>query len=137
MSPFRSGDIVARRKGVVLHKGLVIGDDQVLHNTPWRGEHLSSLQDFARGKRVHREATGQSVGADALLPQRPYHLLRNNCEHTVYRAAAGQAHSPQLRAWGVGAALAVVALAVTRHPALAAAGFALGRRLVGGSQRRP
>ena len=132
MSQFRVGDIVARRKGLVMHKGLMVGADKVLHNTPLRGEHVSSLQDFARGRRVRREAQVQTTVAHAhpQAPRRSYHLLRNNCEHTVYRAVGETARSPQLRAWGLGAALALVGLAATRHPAAVAAGFALGKRLL-------
>ena len=34
-------DIVVRRKGLVMHKGLVLPDGCILHNTPGRGEHVS------------------------------------------------------------------------------------------------
>jgi hypothetical protein len=41
----------------------------------------------------------------------------------------GQAESPQLKSWIVGIGVATVAFALTRHPAITAAGYALGRSL--------
>ncbi len=101
MSAPRPGDIVSRRKGVVMHKGLVMRDGSVLHNTPFRGETRVSMTEFAAGKRVyveHQETdvrTGALRRAEYLDPQ-GYDLLRNNCEHTVYRLTQGKAESPQL-----------------------------------------
>jgi hypothetical protein len=59
---------------------------------------------------------------------RGYNLLTNNCEHTVSRITQGRAESPQLRSWIVSTGLAVAAFAVTRHPAAAAAAYAVGRK---------
>jgi hypothetical protein len=129
MSRFYAGDVVARRKGLVMHHGVVLPGGRVLHNTPLRGEHIGTLAEFARGKRVYR------VGGDgrkgALGPMRPYNLFTNNCEHTVSRYTQGRASSRQLRGWVAGMSLGAVALALTRHPALGAAGYALGRRWAG------
>jgi hypothetical protein len=124
---FQAGDIVARRKGLVMHKGLVMQDGSILHNTPSRGEHLSTEREFAAGRRVRVERS--TIGPVPELRRRGYHLFRNNCEHTVHRASTGRAHSPQLKAWLAGVGVAAVALVVARHPGAAAAGYALGRRL--------
>ena len=129
---------MARRKGVVMHKGLVMGDGRILHNTPLRGEHLSTEREFRAGRRLIVQRSS-AVDGPPTAPHdhgRAYHLFRNNCEHTVHRAATGRAHSPQLKAWVAGVGLAAVALLVTRHPAIAVAGFAAGRRLVGGLKDR-
>jgi len=137
MARYLAGDLLSRRKGLVMHRGIALGDGRVLHNTPGRGEHISSETDFANGQRVHvtsatyserRRALAHAAVLETSGSARPYHLLGNNCEHTVHRAASGDARSPQLRGWVAGVGLAAVALAVTRHPGIAAAGFALGQK---------
>ncbi|MEQ8858747.1 MAG: hypothetical protein RIC56_08875 [Pseudomonadales bacterium] len=138
MSRLMSGDVVARRKGLVMHKGVLLADGRVLHNTPGRGEHTSTLDEFRRGQRVYRvgsRASGRYL-TDAGVGGRGYNLFTNNCEHTVSRVTDGRAHSQQLRGWVAGASLAAVAFALTRHPGLGAAGFALGRSLVARLDRR-
>lgn len=133
MSQCRPGDIVARRKGLVMHKGLVMRDGRILHNTPLRGEHVSTEQEFRAGRRlrVERTVAGSTLVAEPHLERRTYHLFHNNCEHTVHRVGTGRAHSPQLKAWVAGFGIAALALVLTRHPGVAAAGFAVGRRLAG------
>ncbi|MEM1229237.1 MAG: hypothetical protein AAGI15_01775 [Pseudomonadota bacterium] len=135
MSRYLPGDIVSRRKGLVMHRGLVLEDGRVLHNTPEHGEHVSSMAEFAAGQRVRvarrdfatrRESL--SVAARGRRARR-YHLLRNNCEHTIYRDARGRTRSPQLTGWALGLGLAGAGLLAVRHPAAGAAGFALGQRL--------
>lgn len=137
MTRYLAGDVVSRRKGLVMHRGIALGDGRVMHNTPGRGEHISSESEFANGQRVRVETASyaerqRSLAHAARLERshsgRSYHLLGNNCEHTVHRAASGSARSPQLRGWVAGVGLAAVALAVTRHPGIAAAGFALGQK---------
>ena len=137
MSRYLAGDILSRRKGLVMHRGVALGDGRVLHNTPGRGEHISSEVEFANGHRVNVARASYSSRQRSLAHAdqfersgagRSYHLLGNNCEHTVHRASSGEAHSPQLRGWVAGLGLAAVALVITRHPGIAAAGFALGQK---------
>ena len=134
MSNRSPGDIVSRRKGPVMHRGIVLDEDRVLHNTPLKGEHVSTFEGFCRGKRARVQHLDARERSRALRyaegrEERAYNPFTNNCEHTVTRATAGRARSPQLALIaGVGAAAA--ALALTRHPAVAVAAFALGRRLV-------
>ncbi len=126
---------MTRRKGLVLHKGVALGDGLILHNTPSRGEHISSEQDFLAGNRMGVINLERSARQRALsraqsvenVSTRSYHLLRNNCEHTVSRTTTGKASSPQLKAWLFGVGAAALAFAVTRHPGIAVAGYALGR----------
>lgn len=133
MTVFRAGDVVYRRKGLVRHKGLVLGDGRVLHNAPGRGEHISHMSEFGAGQRVWIEQRGvaSSRSTATVLPDRSrnYHLLTNNCEHTISRATRGRAESPQLKSWIAGIGLGALAFALTRHPGAAAAGYALGRGL--------
>jgi len=137
MARYLAGDVLSRRKGLVMHRGIALGDGRVMHNTPGRGEHISSLSEFANGQRVHARSASYTERRSALrhaaqlersAARRSYHLFGNNCEHTVSRANSGAAKSPQLRGWVAGVGLAAVALAVTRHPGIAAAGFALGQK---------
>lgn len=133
MTVFRAGDVVYRRKGLVRHKGLVLGDGRVLHNSPGRGEHISLLSEFGAGQRIWIEQRGAASRGNVAtaLPDysRRYHLLTNNCEHTISRATHGRAESPQLKSWIAGIGLGALAFALTRHPGAAAAGYALGRGL--------
>ena len=133
MSARVPGDIVSRRKGPVQHRGILLTEDRVLHNTPRKGEHISTFEDFCRGKRarVRHLATAERERALQYAQagrQRPYNPFTNNCEHTVTRATDGEARSPQL-AGIAGLSAAAVAFALTRHPGIAVAAFALGRRL--------
>lgn len=117
------GDVVARRKGVVVHKGLVLDDGRVLHNMPARGEHVSSVAEFADGHRIEvvPQALDQRRAAvrraeDALRRPRSYHLLEHNCDHTVTHLTEGRARSPQLANWLLGAGAALAVFAVARNP---------------------
>ncbi len=126
------GDIVSRRKGLVMHKGVVLADGSILHNSPFTGEHVVSESEFRDGKRLHVSRTYDERlrrAASSAKPSRSYNLLTNNCEHTVSRAMTGQAESPQLKSWIAGIGVATVAFALTRHPAVTVAGYALGRKL--------
>jgi len=129
------GDVVARRKGPVMHKGVVLADGRILHNTPSRGEHVSSLTEFSAGHHVHlvRRACDRSrASAYRARPRRgsSYNLFTNNCEHTTSRVVHGREESPQLRGWIAGLGVAALTFAITRHPGASAAGFAIGRRFV-------
>ncbi len=133
MSRYLPGDVVSRRKGFVMHRGIALGDGRVLHNTPFKGEHISSEEEFSAGQRLYVTRMDRTARQRALLHAqmdaagRPYHLLANNCEHTVSRAIGGEAESPQLRGWVVGLVAGAALLALTRSPAAAAAGFAAAR----------
>jgi len=141
MSSYLPGDIVSRRKGFVMHKGIALGDGRVLHNTPFRGEHISTEHEFRNGQRLYVTSQDRArreralLHAEGIRQGRSYSLLTNNCEHTVSRASTGRAQSPQLLGWAAGLAVGLaagvaagaVAFAVTRHPAAAAAGFAAMR----------
>ena len=128
------GDIVSRRKGLVMHRGVVMADGGILHNSPFRGEHVVSLTEFRAGRRLYVErndcprsrAGAATAGAHDV---RGYNLLTNNCEHTVSRVLHGRPESPQLRSWAAGVGVATLTFALTRHPGLTAAGFMLGRRI--------
>lgn len=129
----KPGDVVSRRKGLVMHRGIVLDDGSVLHNTPLRGQHVSSLSEFSKGRRVYEAQHGAELRMSTLnkvdSSERRYNPFTNNCEHTVTRATDGKARSPQLRGLLLGGALAVAGFALTRHPAVAIAGFAFGKRL--------
>ena len=125
------GDIVMRRKGPVMHKGIALDDGRILHNTIFTGEHVSSEQEFRRGRRVRVERLDRTERRNVLRAahsdsRRPYNLFTNNCEHTVYRARSGRGDSPQLKSFALGLAFGAAGLVLTRHPAVAVAGFALG-----------
>lgn len=136
MAYARPGDIVSRRKGLVMHRGIAMGNGRVLHNTPFKGEHICSESEFRDGKRMYVSNLDGDIRGRTLRrahahgdSRRGYNLLTNNCEHTVSRAATGEARSPQLHSWVMGTGFAAATFAVTRHPAAAAAAYAVGRKL--------
>ena len=127
------GDVVRRPKGPVTHVGIVLDNGMVLHNSPSRGEHVSTLAEFSRGRPVSVERLGTSerlrLLARAGSQGQRYDLLRNNCEHTYYRSREGRPRSPQLLSWTLGLAGAVAGTVVLRHWGATLAGWELGRRL--------
>ena len=134
------GDIVSRRKGLVMHHGIALGDGRVLHNTPFKGEHICSEHEFREGKRMYVSNVDGETRSRARRRahahvnthtenRRGYNLLTNNCEHTVSRATTGESRSPQLQSWLIGGGMAAATFALTRHPAAAAAAYAVGRKL--------
>jgi hypothetical protein len=132
MSRYLAGDVLSRRKGLVMHRGIALGDGRVLHNTPWRGEHITSEAEFRAGHRLSvtrldRASRERALAHAERITGRGYNLFSNNCEHTVTRAIDGRARSPQLLQWLGGAAAGGALLALTRHPGIAAAGFAAVR----------
>ena len=148
----RAGDIVSRRKGLVMHKGVALGDGRVLHNTPFKGEHICSEREFRDGRRmyvdrntdINRRRLMRQIREDRIREERTsrgriptqwegdsgrgYNLLTNNCEHTVSRVTTGKSESPQLRSWVLGTGLAAATFVLTRHPVATAAAYALGRK---------
>lgn len=131
---------MSRRKGIVMHRGIALGDGRVLHNTPFKGEHISSEEDFSAGQRLYVTRMDRAARQRALLHAetdshgRRYSLLGNNCEHTVSRAIGGEPESPQLREWVVGLVAGAALLALTRSPTAAAAGFAAVRGWMSGNR---
>ena len=132
------GDVIARRKGLVLHKGVVLQDGRVLHNMPERGEHVSTLSEFADGQRLEvlaqpldaRRAAVRRAQAVARAP-RHYDLISHNCDHTVTRLTEGRPRSPQVVNWLLGAGTALAVFAIAKNPRLAllaGAAVAKGRR---------
>lgn len=112
------GTIIARTKaGVAEHIGVITAHNLVLHNTPDRGEHESTVAEFAAGQIITIRGRVRDVMAFVnrvwrrRQNLRAYDLVSNNCEHTISALTADEPSSPQLRAWGF-AALVVVAFAV-------------------------
>lgn len=104
------GDILYRRKSMVMHVGIYLGQDRILHNTPKGGEHQVSFLDFAQDKPVFAQFSGISpeqllLRAQNILAQPShYNLLKNNCEHTTNQVLGEAAFSKQLseiEAWAL------------------------------------
>jgi hypothetical protein len=120
-----------------MHKGIVMPDGRILHNTPLEGEQICSLAEFSCGRRVYvtRCATNPFASGAPIerSSARPYCLFTNNCEHTVTRFTHGRPRSPQLRGWitGISVAAATLTLALTRNTSASAAAYTVGRSLLG------
>ena len=104
------GDLLYRRKSMVMHVGLYLGDNRVLHNSPKKGETEVSYDEFAAGKPVFARASGLAphtlAAKAAVLLANPgdYRLFKNNCEHTIGKILDDDAISRQLseiEAWAL------------------------------------
>ena len=119
---YEQGDILIRAKGLFDHMGVFLGNGMVLHNTPDKGVHISSVEVFANGKklRAHKIPARQRhyvlQNAHRILrsPQE-YSLFFNNCDHTVTSAVEGKAYSNQLLIWGIVALSIGVTVIAIRH----------------------
>ena len=104
LPPIPIGTLLVYRKmfGLVKHYGVYVGPNTVLQNTPEKGEHLISLEEFCGGKTVRMIPTGAhpaDVMARArkiLANPKKYDLVNCNCEHTASETVHGKATSPQL-----------------------------------------
>ena len=97
------GDVLTRLKLPFVHMGIYLGDRQVLHNTPERGEHISDISEFSRGQHLSVQNTLRHLipgfrqrAMETLVRPRKYDALSNNCEHTVTRVIEGKSYSAQL-----------------------------------------
>ena len=101
------GDYLTRPKkdifrGIITHIGAVIGHNQVLQNTPEKGEHVATFEEFANGELVKAHKTGAhpaKVHANVqriLENPKSYHPVARNCEQTATEAVEGKPRSPQM-----------------------------------------
>lgn len=104
--------------GFVDHIGLYLSDSMVAHNTPEKGEHISSLAEFAGGEQVTVVAqldnpplaSIRSVLEQVRTNPQKYDAVSNNCEHFVTRLLGNKSESRQLQGIVIGtiAAISVV-----------------------------
>lgn len=104
-----AGHLISTPKGIFTHVGLSLGNGFVFHNNPDKGEHISDLGSFHKGKPV---SLGEQLNqfdfhqalaniAAALKSPKAYHLTANNCEQSLNRVLGRSASSPQLQFWTV------------------------------------
>lgn len=93
--------------GLISHKGVALPGWRVLHNTPLRGEHISSFEDFAQGEQVTAVPPVPGTEVATVIRclriaanPRPYSFASWNCEHTVSVAKGLPPASQQLLFWG-------------------------------------
>lgn len=123
---YQVADVLSRPKsffGLVAHKGVVVGHDAVFHNTPLRGEHISSSREFADGKMVTIVRRHPNVASKQAILRRIRHQLAEprahhptayNCEHSVSRALGLPVQSEQLQTWVKVAGVLALALLASR-----------------------
>lgn len=112
----RVGDLLLRPKCLgFTHVGVWLGNGVVFHNAPERGEHVSTVEDFASGDVVSSKSTNahpaivlSRVGSRLTTP-RAYDLFNNNCEHSANHVVSGKAFSAQLI---IGAAIVIASVAL-------------------------
>ena len=113
VSELTIGDQLFRRKGMVMHVGIYIGNQLILHNTPSTAIDLDTPVDFdtfANGKTVYARPSKmlpyQVVAKAQALLATPakYRLFSRNCEHTANAIVKGLPQSAQLEeieAWAL------------------------------------
>jgi hypothetical protein len=79
---------------------------RVIHNTPEKGVHISSVDEFSGGKKVSvvKQKANNRIKAIVkaifvYFEKKPYNMFKNNCEHTASKILHDKAESPQLRGW--------------------------------------
>ena len=103
MTSIEPGDLLQRAKWPFIHKGIATPDGKVFHNTPQKGEHTSSLEEFSDGKPVKVVKCPEHNRGKAILrlqrarnAPRQYSYTGFNCEHSSSAISTGKASSPQL-----------------------------------------
>jgi hypothetical protein len=77
-----------------------LGFNGVATNTPEKGEHLTTVEEFSAGNPVkiqHTNANPVAVSLNAkriLSTPKKYNLLSRNCEHTAHEVVHGIPRSP-------------------------------------------
>lgn len=100
------GDLLLRRKDPTWHRGIYLGNGQVLHNAPEPpgGESITSFANFSKGETVY--VWQPSLERRAEITQRAWHIITNpkaysylwrNCEHTFFEITEGTPRSPTVR----------------------------------------
>jgi hypothetical protein len=99
----KPGDLLYRSKYPAIHTGIYLGNGNVFHNKPGVGEHISSFHDFSEGKKVTASKIPEAIRSavlerlnHALSKPEGYHLLTNNCEHTINRILFNKKRSDQV-----------------------------------------
>lgn len=109
-------EVLERRKLGVWHRGLLLDDGRVLHNTPEKGEHISSFSEYAKGERVIRKpipnylrTASASRILNIILNPSPYSWATRNCQHTANEVIYGESKSEYV---ALGFALVAVGLSL-------------------------
>lgn len=105
MNRLNFGDVLIRDKCLgIMHVGVCAGPGIVFHNSPDKGEHISTLEEFSMGKPVRAQPNAAAPADVALRIQQKliqpakYDLLTRNCEHSASEVVCGQSTSPTLDA---------------------------------------
>jgi hypothetical protein len=103
--------VIARPKmnGGGEHCGVLFMGNLVAHNTPERGEHVSTLQEFAPGgkfrvvRHVLPEHFHESMHRirEAVQSPRTYHATKNNCQTFANRLTGEAPSSPAVEGVGL------------------------------------
>jgi hypothetical protein len=95
------GDFLMRPKFLGIdHTGVFLGAGMVFHNTPERGEHVSTVQEFSAGHPIRVQHTGANPATviarvrKALANPKKYNLFFSNCEDSANEATHGKSKSP-------------------------------------------
>ncbi|BBN59792.1 hypothetical protein EI16_03130 [Hydrogenovibrio marinus] len=111
----KPGDLLYRKKGIVEHAGVYLGQDRVIHNSPNGNTQITSLKDYSNEKEVKvisnnfTKAQQENLITEAenyLSIDKKYNLLNFNCEHLASAFLEEKPSSKQLQGAALGAGTA-------------------------------
>ena len=98
--------VISRPKAGLQHWGVLLSDNRVVHCAPVRGEHITSVEDFAAGEDItfvrmlvppEYSPTMRRI-AESLRNPKAYHAVTNNCQTFATRMIGAEPDSPDLKA---------------------------------------
>lgn len=114
---YQIGSELSVPKAFFRHVGVYVGNGHVFHNHPVHGEKVAHLNEFSEGRTITVTKAGVTDQAgfmarfnSTMAAPKRYHLLHNNCEHTVSRLRTGQSKTPQVFLWGTTFVLGGIAI---------------------------
>ncbi len=117
--------IIKRPKltGIGAHVGVLCPNGYVFHSTDDKGVHLTTLDGFAKGRRVEvveevpfeKHGETQARIQQELILRQAYNVFTNNCEIVANRVVGNPAKSKQVAFWLTLTTLAGVAAIATAN----------------------
>lgn len=123
-SNLKMGSLLFRSKGIVVHVGIYLGFNRVMHSVPETGIAIVGVKEFSAGKNVRvvkaedvDELTLSARIKELVSGNTEYSLSDRNCQHIANYILTGRKKSPQLR-WSVASAsiAGLLALGNNKNP---------------------
>ena len=109
------GDLLYRSKGIVMHVGVFLGNNKVLHNSPDSNSEIVTLEKFSADKPI--KVVRRSIKEPEFFKQRidyalkigkAYNPFSYNCEQLATYVVEGSSQSKQIVGAATGSAIGFV-----------------------------